>query len=410
MVMSISREVDSQTVIDMDAKYMMHFVGRQPVVFVRGEGMKVWDADGKEYLDFLAGIAVNGLGYSHPKLTAAISEQAGTLMHVSNLFYVPQQPLLAKRLAELSGLDKAFFCNSGAEANEAAIKLARKWAYENLGEDKYEIITFEGSFHGRTYAAVTATAQPKYHKGFEPMVPGFKYVPYNNIAALEAAIGEHTCAIMLEPVQGESGVKPASKEFLTAVRRICDQKGLVLIMDEVQTGLGRTGKWFGFQHYGVKPDIMSLAKTLGGGFPIGACLATERVGSAFVPGNHSSTFGGNPLACAAALATLGIIEEEKLVENSEEVGAYFRQSLEQLKSERDDIIEVRGLGLMIGVELDRDDAAAVNAACLSKGLLANSIGQKVMRFVPPLIATRADVDAAVEIFREALGTTSQLNA
>ncbi len=400
--MTAAPKPDTQSVIRMSDDYLMNTIARLPVVFVRGEGMKVWDADGREYLDFLAGIAVNGLGHSHPALVEAIREQAGTLMHVSNLYHVPQGPALAKKLVELSGMGRAFFCNSGAEANEAAIKLARKWSKENRGQDRFEIITTLGSFHGRTLTTVTATGQPKYHQGFEPMVPGFKYVPYNDIAALEAAVGENTCAIMLEPIQGESGVHPATQEYMQAIRRICDEKGLLLILDEIQTGLGRTGKWFGFEHYGVKPDIMSLAKTLGGGFPIGACLATEEVASGFQPGNHSSTFGGNPLACAAGLAALQTIEDEGLVENAAEVGAYFKDALERLKEKRDDIKEIRGIGLMVAMETSRDDAQKIGARCLQEGLIVNSIGGSIIRFLPPLIATKDDVDAAVRIVIKAL--------
>ena len=397
--------IQARDVIQMDADYVMHFVNRQPVVFVRGKGMKVWDADGKEYLDFLAGIAVNGLGHSHPRLVEAISRQASELMHVCNLYYVPQQPELAKRLTKLSGLGKSFFCNSGAEANEAAIKLARKWGKERYGPERYEIITAEGSFHGRTMATVTATAQPKYHQGFEPLVPGFKYIPFNDLNAMEAAVNDKTCAVMLEVIQGESGVQLGSQEYIKGVRQLCDDNGSLLILDEIQTGLGRTGKWFGHQLYGVKPDIMTLAKTLGGGFPIGACMATDGVAKAFVPGNHASTFGGNPLACAAAIATLDVMEEERLIENSAEVGAYLLEALAKIKDERRDVSEVRGKGLMAAIEFNRDFAPAVGAACLQKGLIINPIGQSILRFLPPLIAEREHVDTAVRILREAISET-----
>ena len=407
MAVTTERETDTRTVIQMYADYVMHTFNRQPVVFVRGKGMKVWDADGKEYLDFLAGIAVNGLGHSHPALVEAISRQAATLMHVCNLYHVPQQAALAKRLVELSGLGKAFFCNSGTEANEAAIKLVRKWAKENAGPEKFEIITAEGSFHGRTLAAVTATGQPKYHRGFEPLVPGFKYVPFNDLSALQAAATDQTCAIMLEPIQGESGVRPASKEYLKGVRELCDDRGLLLMLDEVQTGLGRTGKWFGYEHYGIKPDVMTLAKTLGGGFPIGACLAADRVAEAFEPGSHAATFGGNPLACAAALAALDIMEREKLIENAANTGAYFRKALEALKERRDDIVEVRGVGLMLAMEMDRGDAPAVAACCLQKGLIVNPVGQGIIRFLPPLIVRKEHVDSAVRILSEALSETAK---
>lgn len=400
MAITAGNKVDTKTVMQMDADYVMHTFNRQPVVFVRGEGMRIWDADGKEYLDFLAGIAVNGLGHCHPELVAAIGRQAAELMHVCNLYYVPQQPMLAKRLIELSGMGKAFFCNSGAEANECAIKLARKSAKETHGPEKQEIITAEGSFHGRTLATVTATAQPKYHEGFEPMMPGFKYVPFNDLAALDAAVNDRTCAIMLEPIQGESGVHPASHEYLVGVRNLCDERGLLLILDEIQTGLGRTGQWFGHQHYGIKPDIMTLAKTLGGGFPIGACLASDDVAEAFVPGNHASTFGGNPLACAAALATLDVMEREKLVENSAETGEYLRKRLEELRASRDDIAEVRCVGLMAAVEFNRDCAPELAAECLRRGLIVNPIGRRIVRMLPPLIVKKEHVDTAVRVLAD----------
>jgi predicted acetylornithine/succinylornithine family transaminase len=394
--------VDSQAVMEMDSAYVMHTVRRQPLVLVRGEGARVWDAEGKEYLDFLAGIAVNGLGHAHPRLVESIRNQAGKLMHVSNLYYIPEQPLLAKKLVELSGLGKAFFCNSGAEANETAIKLARKWSYKTHGEDKYEIITALKSFHGRTMGAITATGQPKYHKGFSPMLPGFKYVPYNDISALEEAVGPNTAAIMLEPVQGESGVHPASLEYMKRVRNLCDEKGILLILDEVQTGLGRTGKWFGFDHYGIKPDIMSLAKTLGGGFPIGACVATSSVADAFEPGDHASTFGGNPLACAAALTTLQVMEDEDLIGNAARVGSYFKSALNGIKAKTGAVADVRGLGLMLGMELSGGNAQQVAAECLKRGLIINPIGLDVIRFLPPLMIGEADVDSAVKILQDVI--------
>jgi predicted acetylornithine/succinylornithine family transaminase len=394
--------LDTQSVLQMDKEYVMSTYGRQPLVLVRGEGVYVWDADGRRYLDFLAGIAVNGLGHAHPAVVDAIRKQAGELMHVSNLYAVRQQPLLAKRLVELSGLGRAFFCNSGAEANEAAIKLARKWSKINRGEGHFGLITALHSFHGRTLGALTATGQPKYQKDFEPIVPGFSYVPYNDLDALKSAIDETTCAIMLEPIQGESGVRPATKEYLTGVRRLCDESGILLILDEVQTGLGRTGEWFAFQHYGIKPDIMTLAKTLGAGFPIGACLATKDVAAAFVPGNHAATFGGNPLACAAALATLDVMENDHLIENAAEMGAYFLDGLKKLKDERKDIVDVRGMGLMDALELSRDDAQGLVAKCREHGLLVNAIGLNTLRFLPPLIVKKGDVDNALEILREVL--------
>lgn len=385
----------------MDDTYVMHSYGRKKVVFVKGSGMKLWDADGKEYLDFLAGIAVNGIGHSHPELAEAICRQSSKLMHVSNLFYVPQQPMLAKKLVELSGLDKAFFCNSGAEANEAALKLARKWG-NTKRSGRYEIITAKHSFHGRTLAAVTATGQPKYHSGFEPMMPGFKYVPYNDFDALKKSISDETCAVMLEPVQGESGVWPASKEYMVNVRKLCDDLGILLILDEVQTGIGRTGKWFGFQHYDIKPDIMTLAKTLGGGFPIGSCLATNSVAEVFEPGSHASTFGGNPLACTAALTTIDIIEKNDLINNSMNMGAYMKESLIKLQKSRNDIKDVRGLGLMIALEFNRDDIQDVVVKCMNQGLIVNGIGTNIIRFVPPLIVNQNDIDNAINILANVL--------
>ena len=401
-----TKTTDAQSVMKMDADYVMNFIKRQPVVFVRGQGMKLWDADGKEYLDFLAGIAVCGLGHCHPDLVKAISEQAATLMHVCNLYYVPQQAMLAKRLVELSGLARAFFANSGAEANECAIKLARKWAKQNHGPERYEIITAVGGFHGRTMATVTATAQPKYHEGFEPMVQGFRYVPYNDLDAMKAAVSEKTCGIMIEPIQGESGVHPASQEYMSGVRKLCDENGILLILDEIQTGLGRTGKWFGHQHYGIKPDIMTLAKTLGGGFPIGACLANEDAATGFSPGNHSSTFGGNPLACGTALATLEIMEREKLVENSAEVGEYLKQKLTELAAGRDDVVEVRGKGLMVAIEFRKDIGPDLCAELMRRGLVANAVGTKIIRMLPPLIASRDDVDIAVRTLSDALSSVA----
>jgi predicted acetylornithine/succinylornithine family transaminase len=336
---------------------------------------------------------------------AAIRDQAGTLMHVSNLYYVAQQPELAERLVELSGLGKAFFCNSGAEANEAAIKLARKWATDNHGPEKCGIVTAQGSFHGRTLGALTATGQVKYHQGFEPLVPCFKSVPFNDIEALEATVGEKTCAVMLECIQGESGVNIGTQEYLAAARSLCDTLGAALVLDEVQTGLGRTGKWFGHEHYGIRPDIMTLAKTLGGGFPIGACLATDEVAAGFQPGSHASTFGGNPLACAAALATLDVIEREGLVENAAETGEYLLDALKKLKDERGDIVEVRGVGLMIAIVLNRDYAPAVAAGCMWRGLIVNPVGQNIIRFLPPLIVRKEHVDTALGILGEALSET-----
>ncbi len=382
----------------LDNKYVMHTYARLPVVLVKGEGCYVYDADGKRYLDLVAGIAVNGLGHCPPKVVAAIREQAGILMHTSNLHHTLPQPQLAKLLVEISGMDRAFFCNSGAEANEAAMKLARKSAKMNGAPDKTVIIAAEGSFHGRTLAAITATGQPKYQKPFTPLPPGFVHIPYNDTAALEQAADDRTCAIILEPVQGESGVHPARPEFLQTARRLCDDLGAVLIFDEVQTGLGRTGKMFGHQLFDVIPDVMTLAKTLGGGFPIGACLARGKYADVFEPGDHAATFGGNPLACAAAIAAVTEIRDGGWIDNSREVGAYFREKLATVPG----IKEVRGYGLMIAAELEEPRAKAIAQAALAKGLIVNPIGESILRFVPPLIITRELVDTAICILEECL--------
>lgn len=391
--MSLIETTDSAGIMALDNQYVMHTYARLPVVFVRGEGCFVYDTEGKEYLDLVAGIAVNGLGHCPPKVVGAICDQAKTLMHTSNLYYTLPQPQLAKLLVEISGMSKAFFCNSGAEANEAAIKLARKAAKVNHSAEKIEIVTAEQSFHGRTMGAITATGQLKYQKNFMPLVPGFKHVPYNDIGELRAAVSGRTCAVLLEPVQGESGVHPAKADFLRAARELCDKYAAALIFDEVQTGLGRTGKMFGFQHFDVVPDIITLAKTLGGGFPIGCCLAKDEWADVFEPGDHAATFGGNPLACAAAIAAITEIRDGGWVKNAEEVGNYFKERLLELPG----IKEVRGLGLMIAAEFTEPKAKAVAAKALENGLIVNTIGENVLRFVPPLILTKELVDRAVDI-------------
>jgi len=395
----ISQEkTNAAEIVAMDNQYVMHTYGRLPIVLVRGEGCFVYDADGKKYLDLVAGIAVNGLGHCPPKVVEAICKQAGTLMHTSNLYHTVPQPQLAKMLVEISGMSKAFFCNSGAEANEAAMKLARKATKINGKPEQTEIITAEKSFHGRTLAAITATGQPKYQKSFAPLPPDYRYVPYNDVEALKSMVSEKTCAIMMEPVQGESGVHPANIEFLQTARKLCDKFGAALIFDEVQTGLGRTGKMFGFQNFDVIPDIMTLAKTLGGGFPIGACLAKDKYADVFEPGDHAATFGGNPLACAAAIATVTEIIDGGWVENTQKVGEYFREQLATLPG----VTEVRGLGLMIAAEFNDPVARDIASKALDKGLLINAIGDNILRFVPPLILTRENVDQAISILMECI--------
>ncbi len=400
--------MELRKIIEDSERYLMHTYNRFPVVLRKGRGIRVWSADGKEYLDFVGGVAVNVLGHCHPKVVVAIQKQAQRLIHVSNFYHIEPQIKLARLLVTHSFADKVFFCNSGAEANEAAIKLARKHAKEHDGrhqnEYRFEIITAINSFHGRTLATVTATGQEKFHKGFEPLMPGFKYVPFNDIHALESAITQNTCAIMLEPIQGEGGVKIPSDDYLPKVRELCDKHELLLILDEVQTGIGRTGKLFAYEYYGVSPDIMTLAKGLGGGVPIGAMLATEKVSAAFKPGNHASTFGGNPLVCTAAIATLEtILEDGFILDHCNRMGKYFIERLEQLKDYYEQVVSIRGKGLLIAMELTRDGMPVVKA-CLERGILINCAGGgNVLRFMPPLTVEEKDIDHLVEVLDELLG-------
>ena len=380
---------------------IMHTYRRFPVVLTRGKGQKVWDVNGKEYLDFVAGIAVCNLGHSHPGVIDALKKQLEKLTHVSNLYYTEPQARLAKLLVDNSFADKVFFCNSGAEANEAAIKLARKYAHENLGADKFELITMKDSFHGRTMATITATGQEKFQFGFTPLLEGFTYVPFNDLKALEKAVNEKTCGVMVEPIQGEGGVNIPDARYLKEVRSLCDEHKILLIVDEVQTGIGRTGKLFAYEHAGIEPDIMTLAKALGNGFPVGAMLATDKIAESFAPGNHASTFGGNPLAMAAALATLEIMLQEGILDNCRKTGDYFLKELKKLEKKHALINDVRGKGLMLAVTLNME-AAEIVRECMQKGLLINSTGGKTLRFVPPLIITNKDVDQAVDILNEVM--------
>ncbi len=368
---------------------------RLPVTFVRGRGCLVYDDAGNEYLDLVAGIAVNLLGHAHPEVAAAVARQAKTLIHTSNLYYTEPQVELARRLVELSFPSRVFFCNSGAEANEAAIKIARKWGARHR-DGAHQIITTLGSFHGRTLATVTAGGQPKYSDPFRPLPEGFMHVPYNDLDAIKAATGPHTVAVMLEPVMGEIGIVPASPGYLEGVRRWCDEQGLLLILDEVQTGLGRTGRWFAYQHHGITPDVMTLAKGLGGGVPIGACLASPRA-DVFEPGDHGSTFGGNPLACMAALAVLQVIERDGLVGHAAEMGEMLHAAILGLGGK-----EVRGLGLMQAVEFEEPRAKAFQQACLDARLVVNAVDDNSIRFVPPLIITAEQVDRAQRTMHEVL--------
>ncbi len=383
-------------------RFLMQTYDRYPLLIVRGEGIRVWDHTGREYLDFFSGIAVSNLGHCHPKVVEAIKEQAELLLHVSNLYYTLPQIELAKRICEHSFGAKVFFCNSGAEANEAAIKLARKFSKIHHGPKRYEIITMYGSFHGRTMGALTATAQEKFHRGFEPLLPGIKYCPYDDPEALAEAIDESTCAVMVEPIQGESGVRVPSETFLKEVRRICDEKGVLLILDEVQTGMGRTGRLFAYEHWGIEPDLMTLAKALGGGLPLGALVAKEEISKAFSPGDHASTFGGNPLSCRAGCVVFDELLEGGVLENCQRMGRYLMEELETLAKRYNKVKEVRGKGLMIGVELEGPWAKEVAKKAMEKGILIGTAGDKVIRLLPPLIVEKEDCAKLLSAMEEIL--------
>ena len=373
------------------------------LVLVKGRGTRVWDADGREYLDFLAGIAVCSIGHCHPRLVKAIRAQAGQLMHVSNLYYTENAPRLALALNNRSLKGKCFLCNSGAEANEGLIKLARLWGSKNGG--KWRVVTMRNSFHGRTLATLTATGQAKVQTGFEPLPDGFDYADFNHLESVRAAITERTAAVLVEAVQGEGGVIPASSAFMTGLRTLCDEKGLLLLCDEVQCGLGRTGAWFAYQEYGIEPDAFSLAKGLGGGVPIGAVVAGPKLADVFQPGHHGSTFGGTPLACAAALAVLETIEQEKLFLNAADLGARFREGLRELQEKFPFITDVRGRGLMIGMQLDRP-AKDFETALRQNGLLALATAGNVIRFLPPLNVTSGQVRKALRIVKQTCKTVA----
>lgn len=381
-------------IVSLDQKYYMNTFGsRTPLCFREGKGIELTDVSGGVYKDFFAGIAVSSLGHSHPKLVQALSDQVSKLLHTSSVYYVENQAKLAKELCELSDFDRAFFASTGAEANEGAIKLARKYFYEK-GIDRYEIITLNKSFHGRTITTATATGQEKYKAPYKPLTPGFVHVDINDVEALKNAVNEHTAAIMIEFIQGESGVHPVSEEFAKAIRDICDKEGILLIDDEVQTGMGRTGKMFAYMNYGIVPDIMTLAKALGGGVPVSALLAKEEVAAAFKPGDHGTTFGGNPLSTRAGLTVIEVMKEEKLVENSKEVGEYLKNMISAKLG--DYIKEVRGMGLMLGVEFKEPLARKVLQKLIDKHYLVGAVGDSVLRIVPPLIITKNDADEFVD--------------
>jgi predicted acetylornithine/succinylornithine family transaminase len=392
--------LSNQTIIDKGQQYVMNTYGRSPIALVKGQGSWAWDAEGKKYLDFMAGIAVCGLGHAHPELTAVLEEQGERLWHCSNIYWNQPQVELAEKLCLAAGMDKAFFANSGAEVNEGAIKLARKYFYRR-GEKRYKIIAFQNSFHGRTTGTLALTGQTKYQQGFEPLLPGVEYAEFNNLASVEALITGETCAVMVEPVQGEGGINPATVSFMQGLRELCNKEGILLILDEVQTGVGRTGKMMAFQHYNIRPDIVTLAKALGGGFPIGALLATDEAATGFAPGDHASTFGGNLLACALGSKVVEIISEPSFLDQVGAIGNYLRDRLAAVAEKDERAVTVKGMGLLLGIEFSVEVKDLVSI-CLKNGLLLISAGPRVLRFVPPLNVTPAEVDMAMDILLRSL--------
>lgn len=383
-------------IMEQEQEYIMDTYDRLPVVFVRGQGTRLWDEGGSEYIDFTSGLGVLNVGHAHPRVVEAVKKQAEKLIHTSNLYYTEPQIELAEKLIKLSFEGKCFFANSGAEANEAAIKLARKYA------KGFEIITAYNSFHGRTLATLAATGQPEKQKAFEPLPVGFKHVPFNDVEAMKKAVSAETCAIMLETIQGEGGVHVAETVYLKQVRKLCDETGLLLILDEVQTGIGRTGKFFSYEHYGIEPDMVTLAKSLGGGLPIGVLIAKTTVAENFEKGDHGTTFGGNPLVCTAALSVLKVLNEENLCEKAAEQGAYLMSKLNDL-AEKDTLIkEVRGKGLMIGIELKEEVASKIVLACLEKGTVINKVSPSTLRLLPPLTVTTEEIDRMIETLSKML--------
>ena len=397
--------VETRSVVEEADRVLFRNYKRAPVAFTHGKGTRLFDLEGREYLDFIGGIAVSSLGHAHPALVRAVSEQAARYLHVSNLYQIPEQVEAARRLVAASGLDRAFFCNSGAEANEAAIKLARKRGKAVKGPQCHEILVAEHSFHGRTLATVAATGNPRYQEGFEPMPAGFRFVPFDDVVAMRRAVGPATAAILVEPVQGEGGVLVPSAGYLAGLRALCDEAGLLLMLDEVQTGVGRTGKMFAYQHAGIRPDVVTLAKGVAGGVPAGVTLATEDAASHFVPGDHGSTFGGNALASGAICAVLDAIEREGLIENAAARGARLVAGIEALRGKQPVLGEIRAAGLLVAADLSVDAAPVVDA-CRARGLLVNAVRPKTLRFAPPLVVTEAEVDAALQILDSALEALS----
>jgi len=387
-------------------RVVMQTYGRQPLVLVRGEGCRVWDDQGREYLDFVAGLAVCNLGHAHPEVARAACAELSRLVHVSNLYYTTPMVELAEELVRLSFAERVFFCNSGAEAMEGAIKLCRRYSRERYGPDRHKIICMQNSFHGRTLGALSATGQEKFWQGFEPLLPGFVFVPFNDLSALKAALDDTVCGVIVEPVQGEGGVNLAAPAYLEAVRRLCTERGALLVFDEVQCGLGRTGKLFAHEHFGVAPDVMALAKALAGGLPMGALLATAEAARGFIPGSHASTFGGGPVIAAAALASLRILGDPAFLAAVGDKGEYLREKLLRLQARLPVIREVRGLGLMWGLALTRDGAPVV-AICREQGLLVNCTQGNIIRLLPPLVVEPAELDRGVALLAEGLGKLAE---
>ena len=385
--------MNNKEIMDLDSKYIMQTYGRQPIALTHGKGAIVWDADGNEYLDFFAGIAVNALGQSHPKIIETIQKQAEKLIHTSNVYFTEEQVKLAKKLSEITIFDKIFYANSGAEANEGAIKLARKYT------KKGEIISTNNSFHGRTLVTVTATGQDKYKEPFKPLPPGFKHVDYGDSEAIANAMTENTAAVIVEAIQGEGGVIVPPKNYLKEVEAICRENNVLLILDEVQTGFGRTGEMFAYELFGIKPDIMTIAKAFGGGYPVGGFLACDKIANAFDYGDHGSTFGGNPLGCAVAMASIETLESEKLVENSKNTGKYLKDKFSELKDKYDFIVDVRGHGLFLAIELNQECGSVVDKM-REKGFLINTTGKNALRFAPPLIINEEQIDKMIIALNE----------
>ena len=391
----------NQKITHLTKKYIAQTYGRYPIALVRGKGTKVWDKDNKQYLDFVSGLAVNNLGHCHPAIVSAIKKQAGTLLHVSNLYHIEPQSQLAEQLTSLCFADKFFFCNSGAEAIESAIKLARKFSFDQGHPERTEIITMHNSFHGRTLGALSATAQKKFHTGFQPILQGFKYVPFNDIQALKNSVSKKTCAILVEPIQGEGGVNVPDSSYLKDLKSLCKNNNILLIFDEVQTGFGRTGSLFAHELFKIKPDILTLAKALGGGVAIGAMGSTNRVMKSFVPGSHAATFGGNPLACAAALASLKVITSKGFLKKTSETGDYFFECLQNLARQHSIIKDIRGKGMMLAIELSKPGNEVV-LDCMKNGFLINCIQQNILRFLPPLNISLKDINTLMPVLSKSL--------